>query len=138
MELLQFIYQNTKMGEDNLRALLPKVKDTNLKSHLHKQLTGYSSLNNKAEEEIYKRSGSPKENGTIAKLSSKMGVTMNTMIDNTPSHIAEMMIQGSTMGIVDMTKRMGQFKDTDHKTKALADEVLHFEQENIERLKSYL
>lgn len=138
MELLQFVYQNTKMGEDNLRSLLPSVEDTDLKSHLHRQMTGYSKFNNQAEEEICKRNGQPKENSAMSKFASRMGVKMNAMKDHSASHIADMMIQGSTMGIVDMTEHLNRCGDVDATAKRLANDVVHFEQNNIDRLKSYL
>ena len=138
MELLQYIYQNTKMGENSLRTLLPRVEDAKLKSHLQGQLTGYSSLKGKAAEEIYRQSGMPQENSAWAKLSVQMGVRMNAFKDRSASHIAGMMIQGSTMGIVDMTQRLNQYKDAGQTARGLADEVVHFEQENIDRLKPYL
>ena len=138
MELLQYVYQNTKMGEDNLKSLLPSVKNTDLKAHLHKQMSGYSQFNNQAEEEIYKHNGQPKENSTMSKFAAHMGVKMNVLKDNSASHVAEMTIQGSTMGIVDITEHLNRCSGADPAAKRLANDVLHFEQDNIERLKTFL
>lgn len=138
MELLQYVYQNVKMGEDNIRTLLPVVKDAELKTHLHKQMSGYGKFSNQAEEEIYRRNGKPKENSIMAKMAARMGVKMKTMQEHSPTRIAEMTIQGSTMGIVDITEHLNRCKEADSAAQKLANDVLHFEQNNIERLKSFL
>jgi translation initiation factor 2B subunit (eIF-2B alpha/beta/delta family) len=76
----------------------------------------------------------------MTRLSARMGVALNTMIDSTTSHIAEMMIQGSNMGITDMTKLLNDHTahGTAKKAAELAREVIAFEEENLERLKKYL
>jgi hypothetical protein len=69
----------------------------------------------------------------ITFLSSLIGVT-----NKNPSHIAEMMIQGSTMGIIDITKNLKEYADADKDISALANRLLKFEQQNIEEMKKFL
>ena len=138
MELLQYVYQNVKMGEDNIRTLLPAVKDAELKTHLHKQMSGYGKFSNQAEEEIYRRNGQPKENSVMAKMAARMGVKMKTMQEHSPTRIAEMTIQGSTMGVVDMTKRLKEYTCASDEVRALAQKLLETEQQNIETMKGFL
>ncbi len=54
------------------------------------------------------------------------------------SHIAEMMINGTTMGIIDMTKRLNELDDADAGAKKLAEDYIVNEQQNIENLKKHL
>lgn len=138
MELLQYVYRNVKMGEDNIRTLLPSVKDTELKTHLHKQMSGYGKFSDQAEEEIYRRNGQPRENSVMSKMAARMGVKMKAMQEHSPTRIAEMTIQGSTMGIVDITEHLNHCREADSTVRDLANDVLHFEQNNIERLKGFL
>ena len=42
------------------------------------------------------------------------------------------------MGIVDITEHVIHCKEADGTAQGLANDVLHFEQNNIERLKSFL
>ena len=63
---------------------------------------------------------------------------MNTMVDHRPSHVAEMLIQGSTMGVIDITENMNNYSNAEQPVKDLAKQVLDFENQNIERLKTYL
>ncbi len=65
-------------------------------------------------------------------------INFNTITNKTPSHIAEMLIQGSTMGIIDVTKRLKEYKDVGQDILALADRLLKFEQQNVDELKKFL
>ena len=46
----------------------------------------------------------PDSIGPMAKMASDMSTKMNTLIDKTSSHIAEMMMQGNMMGVIEITK----------------------------------
>jgi translation initiation factor 2B subunit (eIF-2B alpha/beta/delta family) len=76
----------------------------------------------------------------MAKLGVKMGVMMNTMMDDTTSHIAEMMIQGATMGITATTKLIRENENTSRSEEALAlaRRIIGYEEESIEKLKQFL
>ena len=66
------------------------------------------------------------------------GIQLNTAFDKTPDHIAEMMIQGSTMGIIDMSRTLKQYNDIPQNIKALGYELITVEENNVQRMKSYL
>ena len=134
------IYKNAKMGADSIIHLLPHIKDDGLRSTVTMQLDGYEKYAARAAEALAERGCMAKEENLVTKLSARMGVAINTMIDSTASHIAEMMIEGSNMGITDMTKLLN-----DHETRGdskdavrLAHEVVRFEEHNLELLKRYL
>lgn len=136
--LLNKIYQDTKMGEESINVLLKSVGETKLRSDLITQMEGYASLNTKAKKQIYENRESPVEEAFFTKLMASGMTRMNAAAASTPQKIAEMMIQGSTMGIVEAKKALSQCKNASRPAKKLADEVIAFEQNNIERLKEYL
>ena len=63
---------------------------------------------------------------------------MNTLTDKSARHMAEMLIQGSTMGIVDLTKAIRDNPGAGRDALALADRLLRSMQRDVEELKSYL
>ena len=69
-----------------------------------------------------------------------MGVALNTMLDESGSHIAEMMIEGSNMAITEMTKLLNDQRIHGDAKEAsrLAEDVVRFEERNLEILKRYL
>lgn len=74
----------------------------------------------------------------VTKMMASSGIKMNTMLDKSPSHIAEMTIQGSTMGIITATEELNRHAGVEEPVRQLASEIVQFEQNNIERLKGYL
>ncbi|MNJ03052.1 hypothetical protein D3C73_1632290 [compost metagenome] len=67
-----------------------------------------------------------------------MSTKMNIQKDDSHSHIAEMIIKGSTMGVTDVTKHLNKFDDVDSDIINLANKLLKIEENNIEEMKNYL
>ena len=63
---------------------------------------------------------------------------MNTLRDNTPSHIADMVIRGNTIGITKMTREMNEAAPSDPRIRQLGEELVNTQRRNIETLKKYL
>ena len=76
----------------------------------------------------------------MQKVGAKVGCAMNTLLDSSVSHIADMVLQGSTMGMSDTIKLIREYENTNasEASLALAREMVSFEEQNIERLKAYL
>jgi hypothetical protein len=140
VELLSKCYKNVSMGRDSTLDLMEKVSDSLLKSDMTKQLNGYEGMIRKINEHLSAAGSEAKEESFITKMSAKVGAAFNTMMDDSPSHIADMMIQGSTMGMTDTTKLLREYENTDASEAALsiARSIVKFEEENIERMKKHL
>ena len=65
---------------------------------------------------------------------------MNTMRDSTTSHLAEMMIEGATMGANEMLREMREAENSNASESALrlARDVCEFEEKIAKEMKSYL
>ena len=72
------------------------------------------------------------------KITTYIMINMKTLTDKSPSHLSEMLIQGSTMGIIDATKRINQYDDADKDVLDLANRLLEFEKDNQEEWKKFL
>ncbi len=139
-ELLGAIYKNVKMAGDSLIDLMPKVKDEALKSEMTIQLSTYEAFASRAAKLLADEGSKPAEEGILTKMSAKMGCFMNTMRDSTSSHLAEMIIEGATMGMNDMYKQIREAENTDASEKALrlARDVCAYEERTIEEMKRFL
>ena len=70
---------------------------------------------------------------------SKMGIKKEVMNDNSDAKIAQVLTQGLTMGVVEITSKIDTYKDiVDKKHLNLAKEYLEFQKNSIENLKPYL
>ena len=128
------------MGADSIINLLPKVEDSRLKSDMSVQLSGYEKFATRARNELREMGIEAQEKGFMTKAMARVGMEFNTMMDTSLSHIAEMMIQGSNMGIVEMNKCINTCERGGCEDGAvrLAQDIVEFEQQNLERMKKYL
>ncbi|MDD3224101.1 MAG: hypothetical protein PHX70_05240 [Clostridium sp.] len=137
-EFLNYIYQNAEMGKNSINQLIGTVKDTPLKKELESQLREYNEIFDMANIKIDKTKKDSKSVGTITKVTTYLMINLNTLTNKTPSHIAEMMIKGSTMGIVDVTKKLKEYKEADADISALGNRLLKLEQQNVDEMKKFL
>ncbi len=137
-QLLNHIYQTAQMGVEGIDTVLRYAKNPRLTDALTAQRTEYEKLQNSADDMLHARGEPSKGISPVARLSSEAMSTMKAMTDRSSTNIAEMMIQGSTMGV---TKSLRTIRDTDLKderVRDLADKLLHTEQSNIEEMKKFL
>ena len=139
-EFLCELYKNMKMGSDSIINLMPKVDGKELRQELTAELNRYEELSKEIAKEIYNGGEEPKEENILAKLGARMGMAMNTMMDSTDSHIAQMMIEGATMGITENTKLIHEYenKSCSERSLKLARETVAFMEDSVERMKKYL
>ncbi|NLJ30243.1 MAG: hypothetical protein GX424_01330 [Clostridiales bacterium] len=138
INLLEEIYQTTKMGLEATRLAVPKVHSKPLRGDMLRQAKNYLEINRRAKSMLRDEGCLPEEKGTLKRAMVKGSIRMNTLLDNSSNHIAEMMIQGTNMGIINITKKLNRLNDSDAGAKNLAQDYLADEQRNIETMKKYL
>ena len=138
LEFLNYIYQNAEMGKSTLNQLISIVKEASFKQTLESQRKEYNEIFDIASHKIEEAKKTSKGIASYTKLTTYLMINFNTLINKTPSHIAEMIIQGSTMGIIDVTKRLKDYKQANQDISSLAEMLLTFEQQNVEEMKKFL
>lgn len=63
---------------------------------------------------------------------------MNTIKDKSNSHIADMLIQGTTMGIIEGRKLLNQNPNADEEIKQILNGFVKMQENNVEKLKTFL
>ncbi len=140
-ELLEYIYQSSEMGVVSLTNLLKDLneKENKLKPVISDELSFYEKYQKKSKKLLKEEKIEAKENSMMTKMMSKMGISKEVKSDNSDASIAHMLIEGLTMGVVDMESKIKNYeKDADKKILKLASDYLKFQQEEIEKLKKYL
>ena len=140
-ELLMHIYDVSYMGEYSTNKLLSTLKNKNnkIKSLLEDELKEYESYKKKSEKLLKKTKIEIPKTSILTKMSSNMGIMMETMKDNSDASIASMLVQGFTMGIVEMETEINNYKEEVNKnTIKLAKNLLKFQQKEIENLKTFM
>lgn len=140
-ELLMHIYDVSYIGEYSTNKLLSTLKSKNnkIKSLLEDELKEYESYKKKSEKLLKKAKIEIPKTSILTKMSSNMGIMMETMKDNSDASIASMLVQGFTMGIVEMETKINNYKEEVNKnTIKLAKNLLKFQQKEIENLKTFM
>ena len=137
-ELLQFIAQKTRMGADNVTDILDKVKDPELLEVLEGQRKGYVALHEEVLKMLKEAHVEEEEPQLIPKMAAFIALQWNTMADKSTTHIAQLLIEGGTMGVVDITRHINDSKEASAEAKHLAQRLLNFEEGSIDKFKQFL
>ncbi len=140
-ELLECIYQDCDMATTTLTELLKQLqgKDNKIKRTVEDILKEYEKYLKEAKKVLKSHKIKPKKIGMMAKMGAKEGVRVNVKNDNSDSKISDIVIQGLVMGIVDISKRIDDFeKEANKDIVKLANRLLAFQEESVEKLKEYL
>ena len=139
-EMLEKLYKNVKMGSDSIIKLMDKATDGEFKTALTKQIDGYESLAKKIKKRLSDMGQEAKEENVMVKMWSSVGMAMNTLMDSSDSHLAQLIAEGSTMGITDSIKLLRDHENTNVSEEALAlvRDVIKFEERNLETAKKYI
>lgn len=137
-QLLNHIYQTAEMGREGIQSVLKYAEEPKLVQTLNSQLSEYQKIQNSAGSMLHARGEPPKGLGPMAKISSEAMSTVKAMADPSATRIAEMMIQGSTMGVTKSLRTIRDCELKDDGVRRLADKLLKTEQANIEEMKQFL
>lgn len=138
VEFLNKIYENSTMGEESISMLSEKVEDSQMLSELQYQHSQYSKITNDTVNALSEEKALPKESSPMSQMGLWSGIQMNTLKDRSSDKIAEMMIQGSTMGIIDLSRTLKQYNDVDSKYKKIGEELIKLEENSSQRMKEFL
>ncbi len=139
VEMLNYIYQNAQMGQETLNHIIEIANDEHFIKMLNEQLDEYKKIFDVAEEKINNYEKSAKEISGMQKGQAHMMISIQTLKDKTPSHISEMLIKGSTMGVIQMVRKIRQYKNVvDSDILSLGERLLNFEKQNISNCIEFL
>ncbi len=138
-ELLNYAYQNSQMGVDTIQQLMEIAEDISFKEFLEKQLNGYEEFHKRARRMLNQNGYDEKGLNAFEKVKTYFMVNAQTMNDYSSSNIASMLINGSTMGIIDTVKKLRQYEhDADKESIKLMEDLRDFEEKSAEKLKDFL
>lgn len=138
INVLDELNKGACMGRDAIHFVLDKVKDDNLKKELTNQYNKYKSISDRICE-IYPeyKDDKPHETNAMDKAMTWFGVEMKTLNDDSTSKIAELLLQGTNMGIIE-GRRLLNHKETNEEVNKLVQEYVDMQEDAVEKLKTFL
>ena len=127
------------MGAYSINYILEKVEDKKLVKLLEGQLKSYKKISNRIEEiySKYDKEGTPHKVNTMEKMMTYWGIEMKTMKEETTSKIAELLIKGTNMGIIE-GRRILNNKKIDKNVHEISEDFTTLGETYVESLKKYL
>ncbi len=137
-DVLDELSKGCFMGMDAINYVLEKVDEKVFREVLEKQYEDYKQVAEKIEE-IYPdySSKEPHETSTANKVMTWYSVQMKTITDSSTSKLAELLLQGTNMGIIEGRKLLNN-KEADKRIITLIDEYIKMQEKAVEKLKKFL
>lgn len=137
-ELLTSVFEISEMGCKSIEQLMPRINDEKLKSVINRQLFEYQSVNNISKNMLENMGIKPDGISKSSQILSGMMSIIKTLSDSSSTKIAELMIKGTTDGIMELTKTIRKIPDAEKNSQNLAEKLLKIQQHNINELKCFL
>lgn len=138
LTILNEINKAAKMGMDSISYVLKKVEDENMKENLSFQFSEYGKIVDKVNHQFDKYGEIPDETPVTNKMMVWMGTQLNTMTDKSNSKIAELMIQGGDMGIIECQKLLNHNPKAEQSVKDILNDFMNMQKNDIEQMKKFL
>ncbi|MBQ9481471.1 MAG: hypothetical protein IJU84_04835 [Clostridia bacterium] len=138
-KILNDLFQNAHVAMQSISDLLPETDDEMMKKELERQFDGYKNAINEISAYMKENEITPKDIGPMKKMMLKASVKMNAAKNDKRSHLAEMMIKGTVMGLTDIYRNLGENEGvTAPEVAELANRLASMEETYEKRLKAYL
>ena len=138
IELLRDVVRTARDGDEGIRLVMDKTNDTGFREALFTEQEKYQSVERDAGRRLVGMGSKAEPESVMARAGMWMGMQMQTMTDHSTAHLANLLIQGSTMGVTELTRSRNEHKDADEGSMALGDRLIKCQQESIERAKGFL
>ena len=132
------VYKNAHIALQSIQDLLPEVEDNELKKELEEQYDGYDKIISEISTYMAENDIEPKDVNVFKKAMLWSSIKMKTLFNNSKNQVSEMMINGTVMGINELTAMKNESKNLKPEIEEILTKLLKLEEEYEQRLKKYL
>lgn len=132
------VYKNAHIALQSISDLLPEVEDEGLKKELKEQYEGYEKIIGEISTFMAENGIEPQDIGAFKKAMLWSSIKMKTMMNGSRNQIADMMINGTVMGINELTAMKNERSNLDENVLKHLTALLELEEEYEQRLKKFL
>ena len=137
-ELANKVYENVRMASYAIDCIIEKIENEKLELLLRKQNKYYLATVEKLENFAKLNNFELKDINPILKGMSYISIKTKTLINNDTPKLAEMLVQGTTMGITDTLKAISEYNSKNQELNSIAKDVVNYEEEFVDSLKTFL
>ena len=139
INVLDELCKGACMGRDAIHFILDKVEDKKFKKVLENEFDKYKEIHHRIETkyEDYSRE-EPTETNVMNKVMTSMMTEMKLMNDHSDSKIAELLMQGTNMGIIEGKKLLNHKENLDKEVESILKDFIAMQEASVETYKQYL
>lgn len=137
-KLLDNAYKNVRMASFAIDCIIDKIKDGRLEELLRKQNDFYLDTTEELEKLSEELKHKPADISIFLKGSSFASIKMKSMMNDETQHLAEMLTQGTTMGITEMIKSLSDYPSKNDQLIKICNLITGSEEKFVESLKDFL
>ena len=132
------VQRSAEMAIKAIETISEKVYDDTLAMQISRQMIKYSDLRGRALDKLLQGKTQPYKKNMIAEVFRVGEIHSRTLLDNSTSHIAELLIEGSNRNITEMCRALNHNPLAGDGAVEMAKELMDFEEKNIARTKKFL
>ena len=137
-DILNTIYKNSRMAYDSTGQVMTKCRSTELTEYLRRQRNHYASACREARSRLEAGGCKPRPVPAMQQLTAQVGIARKTAFDKSGSHIAELMYDGTNMGIINIARSVNHSSDASPDIMRLAEQLLSGEEKYADGLRKFL
>ena len=139
LNILDEVNKGATMGMDAITFVSKKVKDKKFKKVLDIEYNKYEQISYKVKDLYSQYSNkNPHETNTMNKVMTWYGIQMKTINDDTVSKLAEILVQGTNLGIIEGRRLLNQNPKVSRNIKKILNDFVAMQEDSLETLKKFL
>ncbi len=132
------VYKNAHLALQSISDLLPAVSDEEIKNELKEEYEGYEKIIGEISSYMAEKGVDPKDVNVFKKAMMWGSIKMKTIAGASRNQVADMMINGTVMGINELTAMKNEKENYDEDVAKFIEKLLSLEEDYQERLKKFL
>ena len=139
LNILDEVNKGATMGMGAITFVSKKVKDKKFKKVLDIEYNKYEQISYRIKDLYSQYSNkNPHETNTMNKVMTWYGIQMKTMNDDTVSKLAEILVQGTNLGIIEGRRLLNQNPKVSRNIKKIINDFVAMQEDSLETLKKFL
>ncbi len=121
-----------------IQAVSEYVRNSDMERMLFGQKKILENIRNRAVDRLLEGGEEVRQESVVSQALVSGSIYMNTILNTSTSHIAELVIRNHQKGVTDLWKAMNKHDAATDKSVELAKELASFEESCVERMRRYL
>ena len=138
LNVLNEVHKGLVMGMESISVISSKVGDEDFKKVLDEQYKQYGNILDRVNNKFAEYGKSADDTNPAQKVMGWTSIQFSTMTDKSNSKISDMLIRGTTMGIIEGRKLLNQNLNLDKDVEQILDDFVKEQEHDVEKLKSWL